>query len=481
MTLDDQARGRTRAILQVSTRDVQGGAEGSAWNLFHAYRRRGVESWLAVGTKLSDDPNVFALPNDAHRPRWVVRMRHAQRAAQVAGLEVRAALLGALAWLGEPRRLLDAKLLGREDFAYPGSARLLELPPHRPDIVHCHNLHGNYFDLRVLPALSHHIPIVVNLRDEWLLTGHCAYSLGCERWRTGCGRCPDLTIYPAIPRDTTAYNWRRKRAILRSSRLYLTAPSSWLLERACAAIPEVAAARLVLNAVDLACFQRSDLAAARRALDLPQDAWVVVFSAHSQFKDFATVRDALATIGATRAVTALCLGREGATEHFGHAELRFAGYVTRPQDVACAMQAANVFVHATLAEAFGKGAVEAMACGTPVIASRVGGLPEVVRHGVDGLLVPAADAGALADTLALLMDNRELCTALSAAGRKRAVTLFSLERQAKEFLDWYDEILADWSAWRRTVDRDRRGTVNNVYSEPTDTADMPVFSRKTKW
>ena len=51
------------------------------------------------------------------------------------------------------------------------------------------------------------MPVALTLHDEWLLTGHCAYTLGCERWRIGCGRCPDLTIYPAIRRDSTAENF----------------------------------------------------------------------------------------------------------------------------------------------------------------------------------------------------------------------------------------------------------------------------------
>ena len=105
--------------------------------------------------------------------------------------------------------------LGREDFDHPGSRQLLEHSPCPPDIVHTHNLHGYYFDLRSLATLSHQAPAATTLHDEWMITGHCAYTLGCPRWEHGCGQRPDLAVYPALRRDGTAYNWRRKSDLRR--------------------------------------------------------------------------------------------------------------------------------------------------------------------------------------------------------------------------------------------------------------------------
>src|SRR3990172_6801419 len=88
-----------------------------------------------------------------------------------------------------------ARLRGREDFNFPGTAALLELPGRTPDALHLHNLHGGYFDLRALPALTARVPAVLSLHDAWLLSGHCAHSFDCGRWETGCGECPALWIY----------------------------------------------------------------------------------------------------------------------------------------------------------------------------------------------------------------------------------------------------------------------------------------------
>src|SRR3546814_10331965 len=83
-------------------------------------------------------------------------------------------------------------------------------------MLHCHNLHGGYFDLRELARFSKLLPVVLTLHDEWAYTGHCAYTFGCERWRSGCGQCPHLDVSPSIRRDASAANWTAKYDIYRS-------------------------------------------------------------------------------------------------------------------------------------------------------------------------------------------------------------------------------------------------------------------------
>ena len=104
------------------------------------------------------------------------------------------------------------------------------------------------------------MPTVLTLHDAWLLSGHCAHSFDCERWKTGCGECPDLTIEPAIRRDATADNWVRKRDIYARSRLYVATPSPWLMGRVEQSMlaPAVEQARVIPNGVDLSVFRPAD-------------------------------------------------------------------------------------------------------------------------------------------------------------------------------------------------------------------------------
>ena len=98
------------------------------------------------------------------------------------------------------------------------------------DIINLHNLHNNYFDLRQLPILSKKYPTIITPHDSWLSTGHCAHPIDCPRWEFGCGLCPDLTLYPPIPKNSTAQNWLTKKEIFSKSKIFLITPSRWLLE-----------------------------------------------------------------------------------------------------------------------------------------------------------------------------------------------------------------------------------------------------------
>ncbi len=253
-------------ILQVSTTDVAGGAERVAWNLFHAYRARGNPSSLAVGAKRTSDADVLLVPNERHAGKWSRSWSALnRRLVAVNGNVPGAKLVASMArFIAQPRRALFARY-GIEDFHFPGSHRILDLPGERPDIVHLHNLHGGYFDLLTLSRLMRRVPVVLTLHDAWLLSGHCAHSFECERWRVGCGRCPDLSIYPAVRRDATAYNWRRKQRVFAKSRLHVAAPSEWLMRKVEQSIlaPAIVERRIIPNGVDHGIFRPGDKARAR--------------------------------------------------------------------------------------------------------------------------------------------------------------------------------------------------------------------------
>lgn len=105
-------------------------------------------------------------------------------------------------------------------------------------------------------------------------------------------------------------------------------------------------------------------------------------------------------------------------------------------------RACDVVALASRVEAFGLVLAEAGFCCRPVVATRVGGVPEVVADGETGLLVPADDVSALAQALQRLADDPALRTKLGQAGHMRAKTLFSADRMAHEFHTEYDRLAA---------------------------------------
>ena len=451
--------GRLR-ILMVSTAERGGGAEISAWNLFHIYRTLGHSSRLAVGVRHSDDPAVLSLPGDSSRNAWArfwirVSKRFEPFEGRVRGTTRARELCG---WIGEPGRSLG-RARGHEDFNFPGTWQLLEQSTDF-DIVHCFNLHPNYFDLRILPQLSRKCPVVLDLRDAWLLSGHCAHSFACDRWQTGCGMCPDLTIYPAIRRDGTAFNWQVKEKIFSQSRLYVAAPSQWMMDKVnksmlSAAIVE---SRVVHTGIDLSVFCPAEKAGVRARLDIPQDAKVLLFAGNgirrNIWKDYKTMRAAVALLAERcreQSLLFIALGEGAQDERIGSASIRFVPHLKNAKEIASYYQAADVYIHAAAADTFPRSVLEALACGAPVVATAVGGIPEQIRSlwnsstveaaGATGIVVPPQDAESMAVGIQTLLADDQLAKTLSENAAADARQRFDLKKQAASYLEWYEHIV----------------------------------------
>lgn len=466
---------RALDILQVSTADVLGGAERIAFELFRTYRKRGYRSHLVVGRKRSTDPDVHLMTHDRDAGPWRgfwwgLHAKLQPRFTRTPGARVLAKLFQSAA---EPGGWAD-RHRGIEDFHFPGTWRLLDLSPTRPDILHCHNLHGGFFDLRALPILAGEVPTMLTLHDAWLLSGHCAHAMGCDRWITGCGNCPDLSIYPAIRRDATAHNHQRKADIFRRSRFYVATPCRWLMEQVRRSIlaPAIIDARVIPNGIDLSIFRSGTKSAARAALGLPQEADILLFAAYgvkrNTFKDYDTLHEAAARLGRSRIarrsadmamsppLILIALGESGQPQQLPGAEIRFINHVSDPHIVAEYHRAADIYVHAARADTFPTAILEALACGTPVVATAIGGIPEQVvplgkvdpaaHVNATGMLTSPGDAANMASAIDLLLNRPEMRLQLGENAARRASLHHGLDKQATAYLDWYAEILSEQTA-----------------------------------
>ena len=197
---------------------------------------------------------------------------------------------------------------------------------------------------------------------------------------------------------------------------------------------------MIPNGVDLEVFSPGSKQQARAELGLPGDAYVVVYAAQgartNPYKDFSTLRAALGRLAVP--AVAIALGEGSAAERVGSVDLRSRPFV-EPLEVVTHLRAADLYALATRADNHPLTVLEALACGTPVVASRVGGIPEQV-HEQTGVLVEPGDPGALAAAIGALLADPERRARIGAAAAEDARDRFSVERQADAYAELYREV-----------------------------------------
>jgi glycosyltransferase involved in cell wall biosynthesis len=123
--------------------------------------------------------------------------------------------------------------------------------------------------------------------------------------------------------------------------------------------------------------------------------------------------------------------------HLGIEEnVHLVGQVDRNQ-VKEFLAQSDIYIQPSLTESLCVSVMEAMAMELPVVASKVGGLPEVVENGVTGLLAQPGDPQSLADAISYLVANQDLANEMGKAGRQRVLEKFTIEHEREEWLKFY--------------------------------------------
>lgn len=268
---------------------------------------------------------------------------------------------------------LLSRLLGLQGYFSPVATRRLlwRLDAIAPDVVHLHNLHANYISLGPLLAYlaEKDIPTVITLHDSWFYTGKCTHYTvaNCYRWQTGCHDCPQLRQdHKSFFFDRTKKMWRDKKAAFEAiPRLGVIGVSNWNTreaERSFLACARVI--RRVYNWVDLDVFRPGGGEAARAALGLSGQ--FVLLGVASRWTDKKGLAKLLALAQALGEGYAVVLVGDTPARDYPPNVLR-PGATDSVQALAAYYAMADVFLQLSPEETFGKVAVEAMACGTPII------------------------------------------------------------------------------------------------------------------
>lgn len=400
-------------ILQINTTDTRGGAAKVAYSIKQELEKNGHTVSMFVGQKYSSDPNIYIL-NDKKSFSGKIKKKMAY-------------------WLANDIDVFSSDhILKTEEFK-------------KADIIHCHNLHSNYFNLRTLKKISALKPVVWTFHDMWPITAHCAHSFGGALKDNGFFSCPSLDIFPPVAWHNEKYLERKKGEIYKNSKFHVVTPSKWLAQKIGESILKNKPISLIYNGIDISIFNpllRSDLNKLRSDLNLPLNKRVILViakgGASNPWKGGNYAQEAIdAFMSHSRAFFVTLGGNVNQTSN----RVKTVSYTSSQDTLAKYYSAADMLLYPSIADNCPLVVLEAMACGLPVVSFNTGGISELVEHKINGYIAGYKDAQDLKTGLEYLLNlPAQEIEKMRQYSINKIQTGFTSEKMADQYLKLYQQL-----------------------------------------
>lgn len=292
-------------------------------------------------------------------------------------------------------------------------------------------------------------PILWRLSDMWPFTGGCHYSGGCQKYVSFCEDCPQCKKNWNY--DLARSVFKKKLKHFYKNHLTIVSPSDWLAEHAKKSVLfSGCKVKVIPSAVDTNIFHPVDRRLSRKFFKIgPQDL-VILFGAISGFsnkrKGSAYLLEAILKISKNikKNIKLIMFGSEHSPTDFDDIEIKSLGHLNDDISIVHAYSAASVFVAPSLEENLANTVLESLACGTPVVAFNIGGMPEALDHKINGYLAEPFDSNDLAEGIRWVLEHPDP-QSLRKAARKKAEEIFSMKNVAGQYIELYRELLNKYS------------------------------------
>lgn len=414
-------------VLHLNKTDIQGGAARAAYRLHLGLKNISVDSKMIVDDKISDDPSVNGLVGKVNK----VWSRFLPFINEIP--------LKFYNWEGTP---FYTGCIGR-NIAKDGLLR-------QTDVINLHWVAAGFLSIRNISILAKlGKPVVWTLHDMWAFTGGCHYSGECERYVNSCGSCPQLNSDK--DGDITRRIWARKERAYEGLNLTVVTPSRWLAE--CAKRSSLFSdvrVEVIPHGLNTSIFKPINKSTARSILNLHMNKKIILFGATSSTSDkrkgFSFLHKAINNlskiIGNLKDYYLLVFGashsKNNETFPFG---INYAGKFSDDVSLALLYSSADVFVAPSLEDNLPNTVIESLACGTPVVAFNVGGMPDMIDHKKNGYLAKYKDVEDLSQGINWILGDENHRKKLAEAARNKAEREYLLEVQARRYIELYEELI----------------------------------------
>jgi len=317
------------------------------------------------------------------------------------------------------------------------------------DLLHLHLIHDSpWFSPLSLPSLAKQKPLVWTIHDCWAFTGSCVYPMDCDKWMSGCsGKCPYPRSHSFLRHLNPSLHWKIKKSIYKKLDATLVVASNWLQQRVkTSPLLKHMDCHLIPFGIDLNLFSPKSKANCKRRLGIDPEQKVIVFRAMKEtvdkYKGIHWLREAL-KIYQPQADTCILTVQDGQdfTELYPKYRVLNLNWTDGVQ-LADALNAADVFLMPSTEESFGMMAIEAMACGTPVIVFDGTALPETIHADEGGgIVVPRKNSEELARAINQVLENDSLRIEMGHNARNIAEKYYSFDTYISRHLKLYESII----------------------------------------
>lgn len=310
----------------------------------------------------------------------------------------------------------------------------------KPNVIHLHNLHGNYINLPLLFRYikKHNVKVVWTLHDCWAFTGHCPHFTmsKCDKWKIGCYKCDRYREYPASLFDNSKKMYKLKKKWFTGVKdLTIVTPSEWLSNLVKQSFLGEYDVRVINNGIDLSVFKptASDF---RKKHGISEDKFVLLGVAFDWGKRKGL--DVFTELSKRLDEKKYQIVLVGTNEEIDRGLPSNIVSIHRTQnqtELAEIYTAVDLFVNPTREEVLGMVNIEANACGTPVLTFKTGGSPECIDE-KSGSVVECDDIDRMESEIMRICEtapfSKENCIEQS---RK-----FDMNDCFKKYIDLYHEI-----------------------------------------
>ena len=413
-------------ILQLSTFDGRFGASIAARRLHEALLANGQQCDLLVSEVLSDSPRT-------HGPRSGFEKFSAKVRHQIDKLPLK--LYQRENSLAFSPNWFPSGIAGR-------------IATFQSDVIHLHWCQSDFIPTPVLPRLGR--PLVWTFHDMWAFTGGCHYTGDCQGYLSNCGRCPVLKS--SQESDLSQWLWNQKRGVYREIRdsLQIICPSHWLSEVARKApLLEGVPVHTVANPINTQVFKPFDKRTARRLLGLPEEGPLLLLGATARSdhrKGFDLLDEALEYYSSQKDAPRLgvvTLGvRNKPEEPTKSPNLKTwnIGFLQDEVSLCALYNAVDVVALPSREENLSNTLAEALCCGIPCLAFRIGGNGDLISHQKNGYLAKPDDTTDMATGLTWILKNLgdDQRASISDAAKDKV----GADRIIPQFLNIYQKAMA---------------------------------------